>query len=40
MGFALFTVAYNLYAFRVEYKVIAENTAMIREIDARIASKP
>jgi hypothetical protein len=40
LGFALFTVAYNLYAFRVEYKAISENTAMIREIDARIASKP
>jgi hypothetical protein len=39
LGVALFTVAYNLYAFRVEYKVISENTAMIREIDARIASK-
>ncbi len=39
MGFALFTVAYNLYAFWVEYNVIAENTAMIREIDARIAAK-
>ncbi|MGA2140507.1 MAG: hypothetical protein ABSH14_16740 [Verrucomicrobiia bacterium] len=38
MGFALFTIAYNLYAFRVEYKVISENTAMIREIDAKIAS--
>jgi disulfide bond formation protein DsbB len=39
MWFALATVVYNLYAFRVEYKVIAENTAMIREIDARIQSR-
>ncbi|HVM59637.1 MAG TPA: hypothetical protein VMV72_02125 [Verrucomicrobiae bacterium] len=39
VGFVLFTVAYNLYAFWVEYKVIAENTAMIREIDAKIAAK-
>jgi len=38
MGFALFTIAYNLYAFRVEYKVISENTAMIREIDEKIAA--
>ena len=38
MGFALFTIAYNLYAFRVEYKVIGENTAMIREIDEKIAA--
>ena len=38
MGFALFTIAYNLYAFRVEYKVISENSAMIREIDERIAA--
>jgi hypothetical protein len=36
MWFALTTIAYNLYAFWVEYKVIAENTAMIREIDAKI----
>ena len=39
MWFAWFTVAYNLYAFRVEYKVIAENTAMIREIDGKIAGQ-
>jgi len=39
LGFAIFTIAYNLYAFWVEYKVIAENTAMIREIDAKIAGK-
>ena len=39
MWFAWFTVAYNLYAFRVEYKVIAENTSMIREIDGKIAGK-
>lgn len=37
--FSLFAVAYNLYAFWVEYRVIAENTAMIREIDAKIADK-
>jgi hypothetical protein len=36
MWFAWFTVAYNLYAFWVEYRVIAENTAMIREIDSKI----
>jgi len=39
VGFVLFTIAYNLYAFWVEYNVIAENTAMIREIDAKIAAK-
>jgi cbb3-type cytochrome oxidase subunit 3 len=39
MWFAIFTVTYNLYAFWVEYKVIAENSAMIREIDAKIAAK-
>lgn len=33
---AWLTVAYNLYAFRVEYRVIAENTAMIREINTKI----
>src|ERR1700687_4361373 len=32
-------VAFNLYAFRVEYRVIRENTAMIREIDAKIEAK-
>jgi hypothetical protein len=32
-------VAFNLYAFRVEYRVITENTSMIREIDARIAAR-
>jgi hypothetical protein len=37
--FSWFAVVYNLYAFWVEYKVIAENTAMIREIDAKITSK-
>jgi hypothetical protein len=36
LWFAWVTVAYNLYAFGVEYRVIAENTAMIREIDAKI----
>lgn len=35
---AYFVVVFNLYAFYVEYRVIAENTAMIREIDARITS--
>ena len=39
MWFAWFTVAYNLYAFWIEYKVITENTAMIREIDRKIAAK-
>lgn len=39
MGFAGFTIVYNLYAFRVEYKVINKNTAMIREIDAKIAAR-
>ena len=33
-----FVVAFNLYAFYVEYRVIAENSAMIREIDAKIAA--
>jgi len=32
-------VLFNLYAFRVEYLVIRENTAMIREIDAKIEAK-
>jgi len=32
-------VAINLYTFWVEYKVIAENTAMIREINTKIAGK-
>jgi hypothetical protein len=32
-------VAFNLYAFRVEYLVIRENTDMIREIDAKIEAK-
>jgi hypothetical protein len=30
-------VAYNLYAFRVEYRAISENTAMIRDINRRIS---
>jgi hypothetical protein len=34
-----FAIAYNLYAFAVEYRVIAENTAMIREINDRIAAR-
>jgi hypothetical protein len=33
-----FVVVFNLYAFYVEYRVIAENSAMIREIDSKIAS--
>jgi hypothetical protein len=37
--FTWFAVAYNLYAFRVEYRAIAENTAMIREIDAQIRGR-
>ena len=37
--FAGFAVAFNLYAFYVEYRVIAANTAMIREINAKIATK-
>jgi len=36
---AYFVVAFNLYSFWVEYRVIKENTEMIREIDARIANK-
>jgi hypothetical protein len=37
--FTWFAVAYNLYAFWVEYRVIRDNTAIIREINARIATK-
>ena len=37
--FSYFVVIFNLYSFWVEYKVIDENTAMIREIDAKIAAK-
>ena len=37
--FSCFVVVFNLYSFWVEYKVIDENTAMIREIDAKIAAK-
>ena len=36
---ACLVVAFNLYAFYVEYQVITKNTAMIREIDARIAAR-
>lgn len=36
--FAYFVVAFNLYSFWVEYRVIKENTEMIREIDAKIAA--
>jgi hypothetical protein len=35
--FAYFAIAFNLYSFWVEHRVIRENTAMIREIDAKIA---
>ncbi len=31
-------VVFNIYAFWVEYKVIAENTAMIREINTKITA--
>ena len=34
--FVWFTVAYNLYAFRVEYRVIRENTELIREVNRQI----
>ena len=37
--FSAFAVAYNLYAFWVEYRVIRENTEMIREINAKIAGR-
>ncbi len=33
-------VAYNLYAFWVEYRAIRENAALIRELNARIAAQP
>lgn len=36
---AYFSVVFNVYAFWVEYKVIAENTAMMREINRLIAEK-
>lgn len=36
---AYLVVAFNLYAFYVEYGVIIKNTAMIREIDAKIATR-
>lgn len=36
--FAYGAVLYNLYVFRVEYRVIRENTAMIREIDSQISA--
>jgi len=36
---ACVVVAFNLYAFYVEYRAITENTAMIRQIDAQIATK-
>jgi hypothetical protein len=37
--FSYFVVLFNLYSFWVEYKVINENTTMIREIDGKIAAK-
>lgn len=37
--FAWFAVAYNVYAFWVEYRVIRDNSAIIREINTRIAGK-
>jgi hypothetical protein len=37
--FTWFAIACNLYAFWVEYQVIRENTAMIREINAKIQAK-
>ena len=39
LWFTLFAVAYNLYAFWVEYQVIRENTAIIREINDLIQAK-
>ena len=36
---AYLAVGFNLYSFWVEYRVIKENTDMIREIDAMIAGK-
>jgi hypothetical protein len=37
--FAWFTVAFNLYGFRVEYSVIRAHTAIIREINALVQAK-
>ena len=39
LWFSVFTILYNLYAFWIEYRVICENTAMIREINAKVATK-
>lgn len=36
---AYFSVVFNLYAFVVEYRVIRENTAMMKEINRLIAEK-
>lgn len=36
---AWIAIAYNYYAFYVEWQVISENTSMIREINALIAKK-
>lgn len=36
---AYLAVAFNLYAFVVEYRVICENTALMREINRLIAAK-
>ena len=37
--FACFAIAFNFYGFWVEYKAITANTAMIREINARIGER-
>ncbi len=37
--FAFFSVAFNLYAFVIEYRVIRENTTMMREINRLIAEQ-
>lgn len=37
--FTWFAIAFNLYAFWVEYRVINSHTALIREVDAAIGAK-
>jgi hypothetical protein len=37
--FAYAVVAFNLYSFWIEYRVIKENTAIIREIDAKVVAR-
>jgi len=37
--FAYFSAVFNVFSFVVEYRVIKENTAMIREINRLIAAK-